>query len=208
MSTFLFAAGIRGRPVEAFFSSVVEILRELMPSQGIPLATAMTLLPEMQGGWVWLTPAPEQPPAMLDAVVQKQRAVLIFGYVTGKDGRSSADLVLRTWETGGVGAVRMLEGSFSAVLIDRSTREVALVCDLIGHRYLRYLADGEGLLISPHDLALVATGRCRPEVDLASACSIVTWGWSLLGRSLLRPLGTLRPTRIVRCSQERLTEVV
>jgi hypothetical protein len=206
MSTFLFAAGVRDRPLDAWLRSAASLVEELMPSPGAPLAASFVSVPEVQGGWVWLAPRAEQLPALLSAAEQAHRTALVFGDLAGARGESAASLLLRVWQTGGLDAVRGLDGSFGAVLIDRGTHEIWLLCDLVGHRYLRYLADGETLLVSPHDLPLVATGRCRTDMDLTSACSIVTWGWSVSGRSLLRDLHTIRPTRVVRWSRGQLTE--
>jgi asparagine synthetase B (glutamine-hydrolysing) len=40
---------------------------------------------------------------------------------------------------------------------------------------------------------MVATGLCPTDIDWVSACSIITVGWSLEGKSLLRAVNTCRP---------------
>ena len=58
----------------------------------------------------------------------------------------------------------------------------------MGLRTLTHFCDGEVLLVSPHDVPIVATGLCPVEYDLASAASIVACDWSLGGKALLKHL--------------------
>jgi hypothetical protein len=86
---------------------------------------------------------------------------------------------------GGPEAVERLDGCFSGIIVDEESRELLVVSDRLGQRTLRYLSLGGRLLVASHDLALVATGAVAPELDLVSAASVFSVGWSIGGAPLL-----------------------
>jgi hypothetical protein len=193
MNTFLFAAGSRGVPPGDLLNKAGRIVKDLMPARGASLEVSSAVLPELNGGWLRLSPQAEQPSKWIHALEQHERAVLIFGNLSGGPPETTAERMIHTWREEGLNAVRLMDGSFGAVLIDRAQKEIHLVSDLTGRRYLRFFEHDGLFLVSPHDLPIVATGLCPIAFDEASACSIVSWGWSLHGDGLLKAIRTLRP---------------
>ena len=113
----------------------------------------------------------------------------MYGDVDDYAGLASpAEQVASTWQTQGLEAVRRLTGSFSAVLIDLTSASMFVVSDAIGRRALRYFCHQDLLLISNHDLPIVASGLCALNFDLVTAASIVSCGWSIRGASLVQNL--------------------
>jgi hypothetical protein len=98
---------------------------------------------------------------------------------------------------GKVEAVRRLDGWFSAVIVELKTQKVYIISDLLGFRSLSYFFDGEFILVSPHDIPIVATGLYPVEIDLASAGSTVAFDWSLNGKSLLKNISVCSPHEYV-----------
>jgi hypothetical protein len=111
----------------------------------------------------------------------------VYGDVDDSAGLASpAEQVASTWRAHGLEAVRRLTGSFSAVLIDLTSASLFVVSDAIGRRALRYFCHQDLLLISNHDLPIIATGLCALSFDLVSAASIVSCDWSIGGASLVQ----------------------
>ncbi|MFQ6027523.1 MAG: hypothetical protein ACE5Q6_08530, partial [Dehalococcoidia bacterium] len=192
-----FASGIKNVPPETLLRSAGDITRQLMPSQGVNIVESTTLLSEIQGGWVRLAPTLEPPPHVFSELVTDDQAVLVFGAVQHGYDETSAQVVARTWQTQGVTAVRGLEGSFSAVLVDRRTAQTVLVSDLVGLRTLRYLSDQESFFVSPHDLPIVATGRCPLTFNLEASQAVMICGRSLTNRNLLKSITNCSPASTV-----------
>lgn len=197
MLTFLFQAARRDGVVRAAVDEVLEGVRDVVP----PVTPCGPLrcvdLPEVHGAWCWTLPADMPAPALLSEAVSQDLAVLAFGEVFETARRPAADAVAQAFRTGGVTAARRLCGCYSAVVVDRTAEDVFLLGDALGRRALRYFADADGLWVSPHDLTLLATGRCSPDFDLVSAYSALLLDWSIRGRSMIKSIGTLRPTGYV-----------
>ncbi|WP_437968701.1 hypothetical protein WMF04_05140 [Sorangium sp. So ce260] len=190
------------RDPAAFLRRTALLIGERMPPVGPEPRITVAVLPEVGGGWALLAPEPRL--GLIEQVVTDSHAVLLFGDLQGESRASPASAVLRAWRSGGGASVAALDGNFSAIVVDRAERTVAVISDLLGRRALRTLhADGV-LYVSPHDVALAATGACPVEIDRASACSIVAAEWSIGGRPLLARVEACDPARWLRFRGGRL----
>ncbi|WP_044963996.1 hypothetical protein [Sorangium cellulosum] len=191
----------------AFLRRAARLVGERMSSMGPEPRITVEVLPEVGGGWALLTPETPEPGArhaLLDQVVTDTHAVLLFGELQGESRAAPARAVLRAWTSGGGDAVAALDGNFSAIVVDRAERTASVISDLLGRRALRTLHADGALYVSPHDVALVATGACPVEIDHASACSIITADWSIGGRPLLARVEPGDPARWLRLRGGRL----
>lgn len=198
MHTFVLVANSKGSWPQAVLNSCQRILKRWMPTVDAGLRDGQTTWPECNCGWLWLAPANPSPPPLVSEAIAPRYAVVAFGDVW--PDRSAAQAILSAWQAGGASQVRELEGCFSAAILDRANREVVLLSDVAGQRTLRYYANQETLIASPHDIALVASGLLRVQFDLASAASIISLGWSLGDKSLLAGVETCHPAEYIRWS--------
>jgi Asparagine synthase len=188
MYTFLVAAGI-GRDVGPTLDRAQRITDALMPRMGASVTSHRAFFPTIDGGWFYFLPAPTSPRPLVTEHRDDRQAVLVYGNVDDCDGLASpAEQVATTWQAQGLEAVRRLNGSFSAVLIDLTSASLFVVSDAICRRALRYFCHQDLLLISNHDVPIIATGLCELNFDLVSAASIVSCGWSIRGASLAQNL--------------------
>lgn len=160
-----------------------------MPDAGVELQARVTLLDGLNGGWCRIEPRGTVGLAVLDQHVAEDRAVLVFGDLVGVPTDQTARRIAGV----SAEAASDLDGSFGSVIVHRPTGKVSLVTDCIGGRALRYVATDDFILASPHDLTLLASGLVDLSLDLVSAASMATAGWSLNGRSLLKDVATSRP---------------
>ena len=188
MYTFLVAAGI-GREVGPTLDRARQTSEALMPKLGTSVTSHRASFSTIDGGWFYFLPAPTSPKPLVTEHRDERQAVLVYGDVDDCAGLASpAEQVASTWQAQGLEAVRRLAGSFSAVLIDLTSASLFVVSDAIGRRALRYFCDQDLLLISNHDLPIIATGLCELNFDLVTAASIVSCGWSIRGASLVQNL--------------------
>lgn len=183
------------------------ITRQLTPSLGEKLEVHRRLVPQIAGGWFFISPDSAGAPPLISEAIDNRTAVLVYGEVEPAGESSAAEQVLRTWHQGGTNAVRSLDANFAAIVVDLPTSTLFIMSDLIGHRALRYHQSGDCLLISTHDLPIVATGLCPTEFDLVSACSIVSMEWSIGGQSLLKHVPVCHPNEYVQYSKAGLKRV-
>ncbi|WP_437599604.1 hypothetical protein WMF28_42980 [Sorangium sp. So ce590] len=192
------------RDPAAFLRRTALLIGERMPSVGPEPRITLAVLPEVGGGWALLVPEPRPRLTLIEQVVTDTHAVLLFGDLQGESRASPASAVLRAWTSGGGASVAALDGNFSAIIVDRAERTVAVISDLLGRRALRTLHAGGVLYVSPHDVALAATGACPVEIDRASACSILAADWSIGGRPLLAGVEPCDPAHWLRFRGGRL----
>lgn len=131
----------------------------------------------------------------------------MFGDIFDCGSRSPAQTILEAWESGGSPKIRDLEGCFSTVIVNRSDGAVVPIGDVMGRRALSYYANNETLVVSPHDVALMTTGRIPLEFDYVSVCSVTAVEWSLRGKSLLKHVQTCHPAESIRWSDGHIQHV-
>jgi hypothetical protein len=207
MYTFLFISNIEEKLSQVVLRSCAKITKRHMPSFDEELVEGYTILPECNSGWFWLAPAYSRNFSLISEVIDKRYAVLVFGDIFDGSSNSAAQTVFDAWTSGGSPKIRTLEGCFSAVIVDRTDGAVVLIGDLTGRRALMYHASGGTLIVSPHDVPLMATGRIPVEFDYVSVCSVTAVQWSLKGRSLLRHVHTCHPSGYTRWSDSRIQHV-
>lgn len=197
MYSFLFfAAKSRGANLQTY-EKACDITRSLMPSLGCSVQTGWRELPQVNGGWFYFWPQEIPDNRLITEFADTDLAVLVFGEMLRPSGTPTAELVAQTWKGGGLDAVRNLDGSFGAVIVDLAENTVYLVSDLMGLRTLTYFENGEVLLVSPHEVPIAATGLCPIEYDLVSAASLIACDWSLGGKSLLKTLNVCDPNEYI-----------
>lgn len=205
MHLLCFLAGVQRVDPELVLARARRVLEETMPRFPIPLEAAITLLPELQGGWLSIVPARSGLRSRLSSHVGDDLAVLLYGELFGIEDADAVHTVTERWRSGGPNAVRDLDGCFSAVVVERKARRCTVVSDLIGRRTLRYARSDGALILATHDLALVATGLVPPRVDMLAVKSVAAYGWSLGGKPLLEGVEPCEPESIVRYSDGDLT---
>jgi hypothetical protein len=186
MYTLLFAAG-QHTDLGALLEGACRVTAKIMPRLGSKVSWAKRYAGPFE--YWYALPDPCRPSPLITEHRHQDRAVLAFGELFGPPPLiTPAQRILSVWEEEGVEGVRRLDGSFSAILMNLCSNSVDLACDIFGRRPLKYLTSGDTLLVSPHDVPLVATGLCPLDYDLHSAASVIACDWSLGGRPLLRPL--------------------
>lgn len=198
MQAFLACASLTPEAGPSALRTSLRVLRSVMASPQTRRAVLHRALPEIRGGWYGIQPSAGPASTLITEAADDELAVLAFGTLFGGHGPSSlASAVAAEWREGGQALVRSLDGCFGALLIDRRERIVYLLSDTIGRRSLRYRLLPEGILVSTHDLPIVSTGLCAPDVDPVSAGSALTFGWSIGARSLVRGIRCCDPNEYV-----------
>lgn len=196
MDTFGFVAGFPGgqdlltRTVEAWAAAI----EGLAPRLDTPSTISVDTHPASGSGWFTMTPSGPAP-AMITVATAAEVVVVAYGDLLGEPDCAGA--ILRSWSAGGVKTVRALDGCFGALIVE-ADGAVTLVGDAVGQRTLRFLRRGPLLLVSPHDLVLVASGVKPVELDHVSVTSIASLGWSVGGHSLARHIEVCHPMTLVR----------
>jgi hypothetical protein len=208
MHTFLLGLNKRIGPISVILDRACGITKRVLPSLGLDLKIQKRVIPEVNGGWFYMVPGGENKKTLMSEFITDRAAILVFGEIFGCDGANAAEAVFEAWKGEDLDEVRLLDGCFSAVLIDRGLGTVDIVSDLLGHRSLRYFDSGEALFVSSHDVPIIATGLCPVEFDLATACSIICYDWSLGGKSLVQGIQVCNPNEYVRWTQNDLKKVV
>lgn len=197
MYSFLFYANKEPLPNPACFRKACDITLSLMPDLGCNILVHQKDIPEINGGWFYLYPQEVPDRHLITTFSDEQIAVLVFGELTLTGPETTASIVAQTWKQGNVEAVRKLDGCFSAVIVDLHTQEIFLISDLLGLRTFTYYHNDKTLLVSIHEVPIVATGLCPINYNLVSAASIVACDWSLQGRPMLKDLSTCDPNTFV-----------
>ena len=175
------------------FDKALEITKSLIPSLGCTIKASQRNIPQINGGWFYLYPEEIPDNKFITEYTDDQLAVIVFGKMVRPSGSTAAEIVANTWKTGRADAVRNLDGIFGAVIIDLPDKSIHILSDILGLRTLTWCDTTEYLIISPHDLTIVATGLCPIEYDITSAASVVACDWSLGGKPLLKNLTLADP---------------
>ncbi len=205
MYAFVFVQDSDHPRTQADLRVYARTLRHVMPMLGLDLAAHCTVLPDCNCGWFRIEPTSTNLASLVSEAVEETYAAIVYGQVEGFG--SAAHAVLDAWHHGGTMAVRNLEGSFGAVIIDRRDHTVTLISDVVGQRSLHYYTAGRTLVASPHDLALLSTGDCPADFDLTTAACIAAMDLSPRGKSMLRDAAFCHPSGFVRWQHGRITQM-
>lgn len=124
-------------------------------------------------------------------------SIVFFGYLLDASLESAIETIETTYLNDGINAVCALEGIFSCIIFDKSSRKHLVASDHIGHRKLRATSNEKGMLVSSHDAALLATAVPSLQIDSQRIRWASRLGWSLGGASFAKnivnapPLGHL-----------------
>jgi hypothetical protein len=196
METFLLYANAVKTDDAVLLRNASRVTRRMMPSLGLEMETHERVIPEINGGWFYLAPR-RCKAALITEYADSRQAVIVFGELYGNGTKSAAEKVIEKWRAKGPDGVRLMDGCFSALVVDLETATVHMFSDLLGHRSLRFFSDDRGFIASPHDIPIVSTGCCPAEIDSVSAASILAFDWSLEGRSLLREISAHHPNELI-----------
>lgn len=186
MYAFVIAFGLKHNNHGEYFSALGHRLKALYPDYLCEWEMRQTLLPECEGGWVALHPRPSESPPLMQHCLYDELAVFVYGTIIGCHDTAAA--VRDAFRAGGERQVRLLNGSFSAVIVDRQKRRAVACCDLVGRLSLRYFTIDGGLWLSATDAALVATKRCPVDWNMTTAASNISLFWPVGGHSLLKAI--------------------
>jgi hypothetical protein len=201
MYTFVFVVSTRADEAERRARSALERVREALPTLGSPGRIAGAALPELGAAYATLLPELDRPVSLLQ--VERDERRLVISYGERPNSVALARSVREVFDREGAPGVAALDGNFSALIVERDTRRVWLCGTLLGHRALYHGGTGTAFAVSPHDLALVATGLVPPLVDRNSLASMLVCDWSLSGRPLLAGARRCHPLELVRFESGR-----
>jgi len=208
MLGFLACAGLTSEKRPSPLETSVRVMRSVIASPQTEVAVLHRRLPDVRVGWYGLAPAAGAASVFITEAVDDEIAVLSYGALFEESQAASvAAAVAAAWRSGGPARVRALDGCFGALLIDRQDGTLFLLSDSIGRRALRYCVLPDAILVSTHDLPIVATGLCPPDLDLLSAASVLTFGWSIGPTSLVRGIEPCDPNEYVRWSNRKIERV-
>lgn len=207
MYSFLVCANLGQMPASDLLRRSSAITQTLMPNLGVQLEVSYKLIPEIEGGWFYLAPNSKSKPKLISELSDTDTGVIAFGEIYGDDSFNCAEIIKDIYRTQGLDNVRRLNGCFSAVIVDLKENRTYIVSDLIGRRSLRYYTHNRAVLISNHDVPIVATGLFRPEYNLNAVSSIVCTDWSLQGESLLKNIKVPRSNEYIVLSQTGVQHV-
>ncbi len=160
------------------------------------------------GSWLYSGPEEGLRVPLISQCITDQGAVLVYGELYGEHRLTdAASHVIQVWQRDGVDAVRLMDGSFGAILVSQGG-EVTIVSDTMGRRTFRYFASGDRLFVSTHDIPLVATGCCPLDIDPVSLASVLITDSSIGGHCLLRGLSSSDPMLVVRWKNQVVTRKV
>lgn len=192
MHTFLFCAVKDGTSISEILGTGCRVMKRIFRSLEFDCDYAVHNLPEINGGFFQAIPKSGKT-RLIQHYIDEKIGVILFGEIYRDNGDDGIERIKVAWENGGIDAVREIDGCFSTLIVDRGAREVHVASDLIGFRSLRLYCRDNLLLVSPHEVAIVATGRCPIAFSPTSTGSILTYGWSLGGRSLLEDIDSCNP---------------
>ena len=167
-----------------------EVLRDLMPGHSAAHELGTLLMPEIQGGCLWLRPPSPYAP-LADTYADEQTYTIVYGQVVGSE--QPASQLAAAYLRGDIDAVEKFDGAYTAIVVDRKTARVHVRGDAVSIRSLHYAQIGSALILSPQILGIAATGLLEPEWDVTTLASIVGIDWSVGRHSLLRRARITQP---------------
>ncbi|MCF7956811.1 MAG: hypothetical protein K9M57_00025 [Phycisphaerae bacterium] len=197
MYSFLFYANTTGNSNPNRYDKSEAIIREILPDLGCQIRVKKQTLEEINGGWFYFYPDEIKKPHFITDYCDPEVSILVWGDLVQDTDLSPAEIIATTWKQGGVSKVRELDGCFSAIIVDRHSKKIYLVSDVMGLRTFNFFKNNDSFLVSIHDVAFVSTGLCPIEYDQESIASLFACDWSIGGKSLLKPIQTCHPSEYI-----------
>ncbi|MFV2066300.1 MAG: hypothetical protein ACC645_04920 [Pirellulales bacterium] len=198
MESCLFIAG--AHHASDLLQRIGDVLRRVMPSTTRDTSVTVQLLPEVDGGVVTLAPNDPEFHGLVHFWRGERLAVLVYGSVVGEE--EPAKVLAEAYARGDIETARQLEGSYSVLFVDLRRGIVDGVSDLIGERTFYWCSRERMLVLSPHIVSLVASGRLELNWDATSIASIACFDWSLGRKPVLENVEPLAPTKLLRWCPE------
>lgn len=129
--------------------------------------------------------------------------IFVYGDVIDSVDEPARKIYL-TYKKYGIDGVRRLDGHFTTLLINITTGEVISCTDTIGNRKPRYYKNENQLLVSSHDLMIMASGITEITINTTSIYSFLALDWSLEGKSFINDIHTLQPYEYLKWSPDQL----
>lgn len=202
MHAFLLVAGHPNvAAAESRVRRAAQRVLKLIPDIAADPQTQVLGLDAFDGALAIVSPRDDYTPAFAQVEDSGDLLGMCFGTISGST--RTAERVLEVFRAGGARAVQRLDGSFTAVIMNRRLCCLWLFSDSIGMRAASFVRGDGTISISSHELLHVAAGQVSGELDLDSVASIVGCDWSLGGRSLLSGVVRQDPWKVLEWSKDR-----
>ena len=126
------------------------------------------------------------------------------GYGIEFQTSSDTEVLLRAYETWGVGALDRLLGMFAFAIWDRQDQSLVLARDRVGKKPLIYFSDGAALAFASELKALLAFPQCTARLDPEGVQLYLALGYIPAPFSIFRNVRKLQPGHYLRFRSGRL----
>jgi hypothetical protein len=201
--TFCFVQASSSDEAEQLCRRAVSAVSASLPTLGSPPRVECVVIAELRAAFATLRPEVDVTPSLIQHHEAAGLTAITFGVQPGAANVAAA--VLETYRRTGIAGVAEAEGNYSALVLDRDTRSIWLAGTLLGHRSLFHHAAPGLLVVSPHDLTMIGTGRVPVTFDPITLASMAACDWSLGGRSLAAGIARCHPLEALRWRDGALT---
>lgn len=170
-------------------------ITKLLSSNEFHLTDSLIRLPSIHAEMSIIepTPPPENSEPLITHYQDEEYFILAYGDNVANSSTTLAERIHAIFQKKTISAVRTIDSCFSAVIINKRSGELYSCTDFIGRRKPYFYHTKGDLLISSHDLAIIATGPFLTEYDAMSVYSYMALDWSLAGESFLKEIDTVQP---------------
>ena len=179
-------------------------LKKVMPDAEKHAVAKSTFLQHVTGGWTTVLLPKQGAGSLIQEAREDDLSVLVHGRISGRS--KTAEHVMAQYRSRGAEGVFSLDGAFFAIIVEHHTKKVVLCSDLIGHMAARYIVHNGALVISSHDVGLVAMTDLNLKIDPVSVLSMGLFDWSIGGHSILSALKVTSPLFWYTWQEGKLTE--
>ena len=183
MSTFLFYSGPNINSVEPRLKLASRILGEVVPLYRH--GTNAELVVRRDQNFACCILRTNGNGGFISFREDKEWSILVYGTDSRNPEQELGDVISSAWAAGGARAVRLLDCSFSAVIVEHRSGAVHIVSDQTGLRTLQFVQSSAAIWISPHNIALVAGGATDSQVNQLAVYSLLRMRVALGDMSLL-----------------------
>ena len=138
MYSFLACANVNDEPFASLLEKSSTITKMLISSFGNEVDTFYKIIPEIKGGWFYLTPKSITKKRLISEFSDNEFSILVYGEVFQSDYDNHAEYIKEVYKSKNIDSVRQLGGCFSAIIVDLIKAKVYIASDLVGQRSLRY----------------------------------------------------------------------
>lgn len=165
----------------------------VIPDIGADPKPTVLLIPEIGGALGVLTPRVDYRAALAQSYEADDLVAFCYGTLSGVT--ETARHVAELFRSSGPGALVSLDGSYTALVVNREEHRLWLATDLIGMRAPRLVHGDAAVAIASHDMMHVAAGQVSGDFDLDSVAAFVSCDWSVGGHPLVKGVVRHQPWR-------------